>query len=328
MKSYFAFVAIVAAWAAASLPACAQGIGEMGGVYAFPKGGPGDLHKTVNSLYNQGRFAPPQPGGGGGGGGQRSGVLGVKSPAAHMSEEQIAAYTASAQRAYANALAASKAGKTDLALKEFGTALAVRERVWGSSDPAIADIARRQATLYSSTGRTAEAETAWRKVLASETRQFGPGSPKLCKTISTIASLCDSQGNNREALNLYRQLFAIQQKQSQPGPDSADVRPTRIKLAELLTFTGDFGGAESLIKEALAAEDSAPSPNSGYQAKLYNCYGALLREQGRDADASAMETKAASLRGTSAPAEKLGSNSPDSAPLPPREAAPPATQTP
>lgn len=327
MKSYFAFVAVAAAWAAASLPMCAQGIGEMGGVYALPKGGPGDLHKTVNSLYNQGRFAPPQPGGGGGGG-QRSGVIGLKSPAAHMSEEQIAAYTASAQRAYANALAASKAGKTDVALKEFGTALSVRERVWGSSDPAIADIARKQAALYSSTGRTAEAETAWRKVLASETRQFGAGSPKLCKTISTIASLCDSQGNNREALNLYRQLFAIQKKDSKPGTDSADVRRTRVKLAELLTFTGDFAGAESLLKEGLAAETSASSPNSAYQAQLYNCYGALLREQGRDADASTMETKAAALRGTSAAAEKLGSNPPADAPVPPTEAAPAATQTP
>jgi tetratricopeptide (TPR) repeat protein len=289
MKSVAFAVAILLS---ASLPAFAQGIGEMGGVYALPKGGPGNLRNTIDNLYNQRAFTPPQPGGGGAaGGGQKSGVIGVSSPAAHMSPEQIAAYTSAAQKSYAAALAASKAGKDDIALKEYSSALAIRERVWGASDPAVADIARRQAALYSAAGKSTEAEAAWRKVLASDTRHFGPGAPELTKTISTLAALCDSQGNNREALGFYRQLFAIQQKHSPSAPDS---RATRVKICELMTFTGDYAGAESLLKEGLASPDS----DKKYQAQLYDCYGALLREQGRDSDATAMESKSATLRGT------------------------------
>jgi tetratricopeptide (TPR) repeat protein len=276
------------------LPAGAQGLGEMGGAYAIPKpGGMGGLQNTLGNIY--GRAGIPSLGG------PNKGVSrGVVSPAARISSEDLAAYTASANKSYTAALAALKAGKKDVALKEFGAALTIRERLWGSADPAVADIARRQAAIYAERGDKAKAEECWRKVLACEQRQFGGGAPELKKTLATLATLCDEQGNNREALSYYRQLYAIQRKaagaSASTAPDPADARPTRLKLVNLLTFTGDFPGAESLLKEAVTVES-----DNGYQAQLYDAYGALMREMGRDADATAMETKAQSLRG-SAPA--------------------------
>lgn len=291
-------------------PVCAQGVSEMGGVYAIPKGGPFGLNKAVNGLFG-GATGAINRAVNGGGGGQRSGVVGGSiAPATRMSPGQIAAYTSQAQHAYAAGLAAQKAGKSAEAIKQFGIALSVREGVWGLGDPNIAEIARRQATLLSAAGKKNEAEAAWRKVLASDQRHYGAGAPELAKTLSTLGSLADDRGDAREALNCYKQLFGIQ---SRHAPDSPDARAARLKVASLSMATGDFTTAESLLKEGMASQESSAQPDKAYEAQLYDAYAALLRQTNRATDAVAFETKAAALHAPPAaePAPPAASDKPD-----------------
>lgn len=314
--------------AATCTPAFSQGVSEMGGIYAIPKGGPGGLKNAVNGLYSGamgsiGRSVNGGSGGGGqhsggAGGGQHGGSLGNISPARRMSPGQISAYTAQAQRAYAAALAAQKAGKSDEAIKQFGVAISVREAVWGLGDPNIAEIARKQARLLTTAGRKGEAESAWRKVLASDQRHYGAGAPELTSTLSTLGSLAEARGDNREALNDYKQVFGIQ---SRAGASSAESKSSRLKVARLSMATGDFTTAESLLKEAMSTEESSASPDKAYEAQLYDTYASVLRSTNRAPDAIAIESKAAALH-PPAPAEAPQAAAPSAPPGPTPAAGP------
>jgi tetratricopeptide (TPR) repeat protein len=276
-------------------PVGAQGVSEMGGVYAIPKGGMGGFGGAVKGLFNGAGNAINRSvsGSGSSSGGQHSGVVGGASPARRLAPEQIASYTSQAQHAYAAALAAQKAGKSAEAIKQFGIAISVRENVWGLGDPNIAEIARKQAELLTAAGRKDEAETAWRKVLASDQRHYGAGARELVPTLTTLASLAEARGDSHETLNYYKQLFAIQNRLG------ADSKSSRMKVATLSMGTGDFTTAESLLKEALTSEESSASPDKAYEAQLYDAYASVLRSTNRATDAAAVESKAAALRETS-----------------------------
>lgn len=274
----------------------AQGIGEMGSVYSSGAGQAGALHGSGLGNALKGLY-----------GGSVGTAGGGRQP--QMDEATAATYAADANQNYLRGLAAQKAGKTDDALKFFKKSVETRERIWGSGDPAIVQIANLEANIYEKRGDWAETENCYRKILLGQVHQFGPNSPKLEKTISKICWLCEKQDKTREVGALFKQLADI--KMRQPKADIADVKRLQLKSYEAFTTAHDFATAEALLKVAMSKDET----DSAYTAKLMQCYAKVLRGTDRTNAADEMDAKAKSLL-SSAGASVITPPTPGSATLP------------
>lgn len=297
--------------------ATSQGMMEMGNLYgASPRGGAGGLGDAIKNIYGRGTTAPPVSKG---------------SPASQMDPEDLSRFAAQANKSYLAGSAAQKAGKANIAIKEYGTAILIRERVWGVGDPAIAELARRQAELHKKAGRLADAENAYRKVLTSETRRFGPGAPEVTKTVASLAAVCEQQDKPKDASSFYRQLYALKLKAG--GPGASDTKPLCLKIAKLLSATQDYAGAKQLLTDAITAEESSGNPDNAYLTQLYDCCSTVLHSTGQDTEAAAIESKSQTIKAAAAkrPADSELPPVPSAAPATPAPnadgAAPPTTST-
>ena len=285
-------IAVIAAACAFScaLPraATAQGIGEMGGVYSSSAGQAGALHGSGIGDALRGLY---------GGAGGRISTPATAQP--QMDAATAATYAADANHNYLQGLQAQKAGKLDDALKFFSKSVATRERIWGSADPAIVQIASIEAAIYEKRQNWNEMENCYRKMLLGQSHQFGAINPKLEKTITKLCWLCEKQGKSREAGALYKQLADI--KSHQPNADIAEVKRLQLKEYESFSKARDFATAEPLLQIAISQEEKS-NADPAYTAKLLQCYATVLRGTNRTTEADAMDVRGKAMQAASAPA--------------------------
>ncbi len=71
---------------------------------------------------------------------------------------------------------------------------------------------------------------------------------------------------------------------------------TLNNLALLYSYRGNYAEAEPLYERALATVEKALGPEHPHVATSLENYAALLRETGRDAEATKMEARAKAIR--------------------------------
>jgi tetratricopeptide (TPR) repeat protein len=218
--------------------------------------------------------------------------------------DTAASYGKQANSHFLSAQQFVKQGKRNDAIREYGNALTIRQRVWGDSDPAVAELLKQQAELYRQEGQFHECEGDYRKLLAIDIKRYGPGSKQLDGAICNLAELCERQCSNEDALNYYQQLVAIRQRNNPPG--CAQIKNARLKLALALTVTCDYPAAEQIFKVAISEEEAKPAPDKAYLCKVLDGYGGMLRETYRNDEAEKVEAQQrelqASMQGKSTPA--------------------------
>ena len=298
-------VSMAAVVLAAAGPAYGQGISEYGSLLGA-EGKPGaGLHSAVQNIYSSATHQIS---------GSIHGIQQLSSPN-HIrptisDPSELAEYGKRANESYLSARQLAKAGKTCEAIRQYSNALLIRERIWGDSDPAVAELLKQQSELYMRKGNLHDCENNYRKLLAINVKRYGPGSKETDNLVASLAALCEQEGDNTDALTFYRQLVAIRTK-FEPA-DSPTLKTARLKLATQLTLSSDYPPAEQILKQAIAAEDASPTPDTAYLCKCLDVYGGLLRETYHSDEAAKIEQRQKELEHPQAAAQTA--ESPPTAP--------------
>jgi tetratricopeptide (TPR) repeat protein len=279
--------------------AFAQGLSEYGGSMSGAAAGAGGLHSQAATMrkLTDGNFSNVGAaifGPGGGKGGSAGSSTGHNyPPPQQMDDEQVEQYSRLVQSEYKIALAAMQKGDFAAALPHLSKVVSTREDVWGKADPGLPVLYRQQGDVFRKLGKLPDAINAYKKELMTEGKRYGEYSPQVEKTTNLLIEVCDQNGSSQDSSVFLKKLYDIQ---SRPGGNAVASQETGIKLCTALTVAGDFQTAEALLRQAINAQIASKTPSNSYLAKLYECYGGLLRETNRDAEATDMEQRAASLK--------------------------------
>jgi len=135
------------------------------------------------------------------------------------------------------------------ALPLFEQSLAIRERLFGSSDPAVAQSLTHVANVHRDLSRYDEAAALYRRALAIRRRRL-PRSAALSSTLVNVANLNADLGKYAQAERQYREALDIRRK-LRPR-DELRLAEVMNNLALLLDSKGAFAEALRLHNAALA----------------------------------------------------------------------------
>lgn len=290
---------------ASSIPnAMAQGVSEYGGASASSSTSIGALHSRGKALQDAAGVGQSRihdaifgksggAGGGSGVGGSRSSNGTKNNPVRQVSEAEATAYAVSAARQYSLAQAAMKKGDNESALKLLSSVITTRDHVWGSTDPYLPELLRQQGDVYQKLGRLPDAINSYKKQLMAEGKRFGESSAQSEKTTTMLVDVSEKAGNSTDASIFLKKLYDMQ---SRPGGNAAGSKKTMIRLCNALTMKGDYEPAEAMLRDRINEQVISAKPDNAFLIKLYDSYGGLLREMGRETEALAIEKRAGILK--------------------------------
>jgi non-specific serine/threonine protein kinase/serine/threonine-protein kinase len=209
--------------------------------------------------------------------------------------------------------------------------LAINTRLYGTDHAQVAAVLYNIANVETSTGRQEQAIARFRRAIDLWERKLGPEHPHVAIGLTTLSNALGSQGRYRESLPLLERALAIRQKTLEPEhpflattytelgvayrqagryddaerylrrglalrqkilePNSFYIALTIGALADLERARGRPVAAESLYRRAIAQwEDSGRDAQESISV-VSQGYVELLREQGRNAEAAAIEAK-------------------------------------
>lgn len=142
-------------------------------------------------------------------------------------------------------------------------------------------------------GDPVEAERLYRQALEICEREEGANHPDVATALNALGTLLASQGRDQEALPLLERALEIRRRAY--GPDSAVTAQSMSNLALLLAAQGDTAAAEPLYLEAIAVLERGDR-STGELDQVLDNYAALLRDSGRDGEATEVEVRAGAIR--------------------------------
>jgi tetratricopeptide (TPR) repeat protein len=197
-------------------------------------------------------------------------------------------------------------GKYAEALPIAIEALKAAEAAFGPDDTRVATSLNNLATLNMDQGKYAEAEPLFERALGIDEKALGPDHPNVAICLENLAALYDHQGRYAEAEPLYQGALRIREKAF--GPDDPSVAITLNNLALLYKKQeGKYAEAEPLFERALSIDEKALGPDQTDVATDLDNLAVLYREQGRRAEAEALEQRALRIREKLDQAAKLRS---------------------
>ncbi len=157
-------------------------------------------------------------------------------------------------------------------------ALAIREQVFGSDYPAVAESLNILAMLARLQGDYEQAERLHRQALAIREKALGPQHLTTAESLNNLAVLYRSQGKYEQAEPLLQQALSIR-KQSL-GSEHPDTLITSINLAKLYLEQRKYELAAQLLKQTLATSERVLEPGRPLIAQNLNLLARLSYEQG------------------------------------------------
>ena len=124
--------------------------------------------------------------------------------------------------------------------------LAIKEKVFGSNNPDVAQALNNLAGLYRAQGRYGDAEPLYKRSLAMREKSLGPDRSEVAESLNNLGALYEVQARFAEAEPLYKRSLAIREKVL--GPDRPDV-------AILNGLSRSFGHRSSSL-ENLKSDDA------------------------------------------------------------------------
>jgi tetratricopeptide (TPR) repeat protein len=301
-RVFKAFAANLCLSAWATTLANAQGVSEMGAVYAMPKAHPSaGVSGAVNRMYG---VAADAAGAAVDGGGLPAGSTngGAYTPTTYQK------YAKQSDDLYIQAMASERAGKINDAQKFYYQALGLRQRVWGVGDPGALTILLKLGDINVKEKHYDYAETCYKQYLGGLAKQAGPGAYESAFALNKLAQLYVLKQQYDEAASMLRNILALQERKF--GPDSKEYFTARMNLIDALIQDKEFVEGRDVSKEALAAETHKNNEHSQDYLHALSCYAICERGLHHDDEAKKAEDKVAVLR------QELGT---------PSENAPPAS---
>jgi tetratricopeptide (TPR) repeat protein len=199
-------------------------------------------------------------------------------------ESRIASRLGTNNASYA--LALSLKGELLLSQGRLGEAeslnrrsLAIREKVSGPDDRAVADSLYGLASVYLRQARYEEAAALYKRALAIWEKTLGPTHSRVGMVLENLASIDLFQGRYANAEALYKRAIAIAEKNL--GTDHLDVAKSRDNLALLYFKQGRYRESEELYRFNLAIEEKFLGPLHPGLAPALSNLALVFDQQGR-----------------------------------------------
>lgn len=163
----------------------------------------------------------------------------------------------------------------------------------GGQHPSVANDLCGLAVLYISRQNYAAAKPLLLRALPIYEKAWGNNNLLTINTRTSLASVEFHLGNIESATNLYRQ--ALSQGQAALGPNSLETARILNDLAYLSYHQGKLQESCTFYEWALASTESAVGQKDPLLAACLKDYAQVLRGLGRNAEASAVESRAENI---------------------------------
>jgi tetratricopeptide (TPR) repeat protein/DNA-binding XRE family transcriptional regulator len=156
--------------------------------------------------------------------------------------------------------------------------LAIREQIFGSEHPAVAESLTVLAMLASNRGEYGQAEQFYQQALVIREKMFGPDHPDTTRSRNNLGVIYRSQGKYELAEQLLQRALSISEQAL--GFEHLDTLNFVINLAKLYAEQHKYEKAEQLLKQALATGERVLEPGHPLIAHNLNLLARLWYEQG------------------------------------------------
>jgi tetratricopeptide (TPR) repeat protein len=156
-------------------------------------------------------------------------------------------------------------------------ALAVREQVFGSEHPAVAESLNALALLSRFQGDYEQAARFHQQALAIREKTLGPNHPATAQSLNNLGVLYRTQGKYEQAEPLLHRALIINEQSL--GSEHPDTLLYLINLAKLYIEQRKYEHAEPLAKQALATSERVLEPGHHIIAQSLNLRARLSYEQ-------------------------------------------------
>jgi len=157
-------------------------------------------------------------------------------------------------------------------------ALAIREQVFGSEHPAVAESLNALAILARLQGDYEQAEGFHRQALAIREKTLGPDHPTTVQSLNNLGVLYRVQSKYEQAEPLLQQALSINEQSL--GSEHLDTLYTVINLAKLYVEQRKYEQAEPLLQQALTTGERVLEPGHPLIAHTLNLLARLSYAQG------------------------------------------------
>jgi tetratricopeptide (TPR) repeat protein/DNA-binding XRE family transcriptional regulator len=154
----------------------------------------------------------------------------------------------------------------------------IREQVFGSDHPAVAESLNFLAILARLQGDYEQAEGFHRQALVIREKTLGPNHPSTVESLNNLGVLYRTQGKYKQAEPLLQQALSINEQSL--GSDHPDTLITFINLAKLYVEQHKYEQAEQLLRQALTTSERVLEPGHPFIAQNLNLLARLSYEQG------------------------------------------------
>ncbi len=298
-----------------AVPSLAQGISEMGAAHAMGATLGAGLHRNAggasNGLNNVYGSINKQLGGVSAAAAGNAGSAAAGSNTAYAFaatdkngdpiDPRITVRDAGKEsnRLFDLAVQKQKAGKNAEAEQLYRRSLLIRERIWGSKDPAVTKIMGIIAELMRKRGDLAGAEVCYHAVLTTELKSYGAGTYELVPTLEKLGQICFDQKKYSDSYNYFQQVYT--QRSRKLGVDSPATITAALELSKAYYESGNFSDAADLLSKTIDAKlNDSGSPQ---MVKLLEAYMNVLKKQNKQEELTRIETKLQSMKPSPAAAE-------------------------
>jgi tetratricopeptide (TPR) repeat protein/DNA-binding XRE family transcriptional regulator len=157
-------------------------------------------------------------------------------------------------------------------------ALTIREEIFGSDHPDVAESLNAIAMLSRVQNDFEQAERCHQQALAIREKTLGPEHPATVESLNNLGVLYRNQGKYKQAKPLFQQALSIRKRLL--GIEHPHTLITLLNLATLYSAQRDYEQAEQILKQALATSERVLNPNDPLIAYNLNLLARLSYEQG------------------------------------------------
>ena len=180
----------------------------------------------------------------------------------------------------------------------YERSLAIQEKALGPDHPDLGSLYNNLGTLVQDQGDLDAAERLFRRALAVRLKGLGEGHPLTGLSLNNLGACLWQRGQVDEAAELWRRALAV--REAALGPEHPQVAVTLTNLGLLGLARGDFAGATRDLERALANQKKAFGADQPAMLNTLVAYEALLRAEGRAADADAVQARLDALAAAAA----------------------------
>ena len=162
-------------------------------------------------------------------------------------------------------------------------ALALREHVFGTEHPLVADVLTHLGNLAHDEGNFVEARRHLDRALAITETVLGPEHPKVADALSALAIVAWSSGEYAEARSTNERVLAIRERAL--GPEHPAVAATLNNLGNMAVSNGDFVRARAYFERSIAIREKVLGSKHRSLSTSFTSLGNLDEQEGKLAEA-------------------------------------------